>query len=143
VPKTAPRNENEQAVSIVGVIYARKLKELARDAEFGSGFGARTMSRIGGTDAYSVSNTATQLRRMVADARAVDFWIDEQGRIALPSKSAQTCGLLADSISNLDIGQSDDQFHENIVITEAYFKRRFERFGGTDLERKIAELDKY
>jgi hypothetical protein len=140
-PKAAPIDDNERATSIVGVVYARKLRRLALDANFGSGFGAKTMSNIAGTDAYSVRHSAVQLRQMMASARAVDFWLETQGDITLPRKSAKTCEMLADSIASLDVGQSDDQFVENIGAVEAYFMARFKRFGGKDLEGRIAELD--
>jgi hypothetical protein len=140
-PKAKPHDDNEQATSIVGVIYARKLKNEALDANFGSGFAAYTMSQFAGTKAYSVSRTANQVRQMMAKAKATDFWLESDGKIALPKNSTKTCEMLANSISNLDVGQSDNQFLESIEDAETYFANRFTRFGGTDMEQQIAQLN--
>lgn len=141
-PKAEPRDDNEQATSIVGVIYARKLKNQALDANFGSGFAANTMSQIAGTKAYSVSSTANQVRQMMANAKATDFWLESDGKIALPKNSTMTCEMLANSISNLDVGQSDSQFLESIEAAESYFANRFTRFGGTEMEQQITQLNR-
>ena len=138
--KAKPSYDNEQAASVVGVIYARKLKKIAADADFGSGFGSHTMSRIAGTDAYSVLTLATQLRGMMADARAADFWIETNGSVTLQGNSTKMCETLAVSIANLDISQSDEQFIENVKEVETYFKNRFGRYGGINLDQMIAEL---
>lgn len=138
---TKPIADVEKSKSIVGVIWTRKLRNEVLDANFGSGFGAETVSKIGATSASKVVHTVQLLKSRIADAKAVDLWLASSGAVSFESNSSEICETLAVSVSNLAVGQSDDQFLDSVKTAENYFVRRYESFGGVQLEKEISKLD--
>jgi len=131
----------ERLASIVGIIYSRKLFDQASEANFGSGFGAKTISQIAGTESYGVAHSTEQLKTMIANAKAVDLWLGSNGKVRFVSNSTGICETLAVSVASLDLGQSDAQFLDSVQEVEKYFVRRYARFGGIEPEKRILELE--
>lgn len=120
------------------IILARKLREKSANEWFATGFLADTASKIGGTPAKSVKTGSDTLKSAGALANIIKMAAANGGKNPLTPMSNSDVDLIANGTANLDIGQADTDYQDNVGLYEDAYRRGFQGAGGTNLEQAIA-----
>lgn len=130
------RNDALQKVKL-----ARSLRRRSKNDWFATGFGASTASDIPGTSAYDVKSDTKSLAAGGGLQRVMELAKTNGGKNPLTPLSNTDFQALSDSVANLDMAQSDEQYQRNVQIIEDIYARAYKAAGGGDLERDIAGAD--
>lgn len=126
-----------RAEAIDKIKLARSLQQRSRDGWFTTGFGAGIAGRIGGTPAYDLAQDTETLKNAGALTRIMEMARESGGKNPLTPLSNSDFRALASSLSNLETGQSDDQYQRNVQRVIDLYERAYKGAGGTDLEGDI------
>lgn len=126
-----------RAEAIDKIKLARSLQQRSRDGWFTTGFGASLAGLIGGTPAYDLAQDTETLRNAGALTRIMEMARENGGKNPLTPLSNSDFQALASSLSNLETGQSDDQYQRNVQRVIDLYERAYQGAGGTDLEGDI------
>lgn len=119
--------------ALAKIRLARSLQERSRNKWFGTGFGAGLASNIAGTPAYDIQADAQTLLSGGALRKIMEMAEQNGGKNPLTPMSNSDVNLIANSIANLDVGQSDEQFQRNAGQYERAYLNAFRAAGGAKL----------
>lgn len=119
--------------ALAKVRLARSLQERSKNKWFGTGFGARLASNLAGTPAYDINADAQTLLSGGALRKIMEMAETNGGKNPLTPMSNSDVNLIANSIANLDVGQSDEQFQRNAGQYERAYLNAFRAAGGKQL----------
>lgn len=123
-----------RAEAIDKIRLARTLQQRSRDGWFTTGIGAKGVGYFSGTPAYDVAQDTETLKNAGALTRIMDMAKQNGGKNPLTPLSNSDFQALASSLSNLDTGQSDDQYQRNVQSVIDLYSRAYHGAGGNDLE---------
>lgn len=123
-----------RAEALDKIRLARTLQQRSRDGWFTTGIGAKAAGYFSGTPAYDVAQDTETLKNAGALTRIMEMAKQNGGKNPLTPLSNSDFQALASSLSNLDIGQSDDQYQRNVQSVIDLYSRAYQGSGGTDLE---------
>lgn len=103
---------------------------------FGTGFGADTMSNFGGTNAADVQANVAKLNSAAGLKKILDMAAANGGKNPLAPMSEGDVKTIANSVGNLDISQSDNQFQTSLLPYLHSYMSGFLATGGTNDELK-------
>ena len=126
-----------RAEAIDKIRLARTLQQRSRDGWFTTGVGANVARFIGGSPAYDVSQDTETLKNAGALTRIMEMAKTNGGKNPLTPLSNSDFQALASSLSNLDTGQSDAQFQNNVQRVIDMYSRAYTGAGGTDLDGEL------
>ncbi|MAM37244.1 MAG: hypothetical protein CL949_01770 [Erythrobacter sp.] len=130
--KEAVRNE-----AIDKIKLARSLIARSRDGAFSTGFGSSVAGWFEGSQAYDVAKDTETLKNAGALTRIMELARTNGGKNPLTPLSNADFQALASSLSNLETGQSDSQYQNNVQRVIDLYSRAYTAAGGTDLEGDI------
>ncbi|WP_260598281.1 hypothetical protein [Sphingomonas endolithica] len=126
-----------RAEAIDKIKLARTLQQRSRDGWFTTGAGANIARLIGGSPAYDVRQDTETLKNAGALTRIMEMAKTNGGKNPLTPLSNSDFQALASSLSNLETGQSDDQYQHNVQRVIDMYSRAYQGAGGTNLEGEI------
>lgn len=113
------------------IALARRLIARSRGEWFGTGFLAPTMSNFSGTPAADIVADVDTLRAGGAINEVMRLASTNGGKNPLTPLSNADMQMLGNSLSNLDTGQSDEQFQRNVQSIINLYERAYMASGGT------------
>lgn len=126
-----------RAEAIDKIKLARSLQQRSRDGWFTTGFGSSIARQVGGTGAYDLAKDTDTLRNAGALTRIMEMAKQNGGKNPLTPLSNSDFEALANSLSNIDPSQSDEQYQANVQRIIDLYQRAYQGAGGTDLEGDI------
>jgi len=126
--------DSVRAEAIDKIRLARTLQQRSRDGWFATGLGAKTVGSFSGTGAYDVAQDTDTLKNAGALTRIMEMAKQNGGKNPLTPLSNSDFQALASSLSNLDTGQSDEQYQANVQRVIDLYARAYQGAGGRDLE---------
>lgn len=129
---------NIRAEAIAKIRLARDLAKRSREGYFTTGFGSGIAGSIRGTDAYNLAQDTETVKNASGLQRIMEMAKANGGKNPLTPLSNTDFQALVNSLTNLDPGQSDEQYQKNLKVVEDLYSRLYEQAGGTDLERALA-----
>lgn len=137
VPKTESDLAAVRAEAIDKIRLARSLQQRSRDGWFTTGFGSGIAGAINGTPAYDLAQDTETLKNAGALTRIMEMSRENGGKNPLTPLSNSDFQALASSLSNLETGQSDEQYQRNVQRVIDLYTRAYQGAGGKDLEGDI------
>lgn len=138
---TPPQSDSDlatvRAEAIDKIKLARSLQQRSRDGWFTTGFGSGVAGSINGTGAYDVGQDTETLKNAGALTRIMEMAKANGGKNPLTPLSNSDFQALASSLSNLETGQSDEQYQRNVQRVIDLYTRAYQGAGGKDLEGDI------
>lgn len=138
---TPPQSDSDlatvRAEAIDKIKLARTLQQRSRDGWFATGFGSGIAGSINGTGAYDVAQDTETLKNAGALTRIMEMAKANGGKNPLTPLSNSDFQALASSLSNLETGQSDEQYQRNVQRVIDLYTRAYQGAGGKDLEGDI------
>lgn len=138
---TVPKSESDlaavRAEAIDKIRLARSLQQRSRDGWFTTGFGSGITGAINGTPAYDLAQDTETLKNAGALTRIMEMSRENGGKNPLTPLSNSDFQALASSLSNLETGQSDEQYQHNVQRVIDLYTRAYQGAGGKDLEGDI------
>lgn len=138
---SAPKTESDlaavRAEAIDKIRLARSLQQRSRDGWFTTGFGSGITGSINGTPAYDLAQDTETLKNAGALTRIMEMSRENGGKNPLTPLSNSDFQALASSLSNLETGQSDEQYQRNVQRVIDLYTRAYQGAGGKDLEGDI------
>lgn len=113
---------------------ARSLQKRSRDGWFTTGIGSSAAGYFRGTPAYDLAQDTETLKNAGALTRVMEMSKQNGGKNPLTPLSNSDFQALSNSLTNLDPGQSDEQYQANVQRTIDLYERAYKGAGGTDLE---------
>ena len=143
IVKTAPNEsslarDNLRADAIAKIKLARSLRDRSKNQYFTTGAGSNIAGLFQGSPAYDVARDTETLKNAGALQRIMEMARDNGGKNPLTPLSNSDFQALASSLSNLDPGQSDEQYQKNLDVVENLYRRAYQSAGGGDLEAEIS-----
>ena len=126
-----------RAEALEKIRLARTLQQRSRDGWFTTGIGAKTTGYFSGTPAYDVAQDTSTLKNAGALTRIMEMAKQNGGKNPLTPLSNSDFEALASSLSNIDPGQSDEQYQRNVQTVIDLYTRAYRGAGGTDLEGEL------
>lgn len=133
--------EAVRAEAIDKIRLAKSLQKRSRDGWFTTGFGSGVMGSMNGTSAYDLSQDTETLKNAGALTRIMEMAKANGGKNPLTPLSNSDFQALSSSLSNLEPGQSDEQYQRNVQRVIDLYTRAYQGAGGTDLDRDLGEVD--
>ncbi|WP_380790545.1 hypothetical protein [Sphingobium xenophagum] len=138
---TPPQSDSDlatvRAEAIDKIKLARSLQLRSRDGWFATGFGSGIAGSINGTGAHDVAQDTETLKNAGALTRIMEMAKANGGKNPLTPLSNSDFQALASSLSNLETGQSDEQYQRNVQRVIDLYTRAYQGAGGKDLEGDI------
>jgi hypothetical protein len=128
-----PRDERRaEAEKLLGEHIRRlvQAKEILQDTAFAAGFGAETLSRLGGTPARNVNALLAPIRANTAFGELQKMRQESPTGGALGNVSNIELGLLESSQGSFDLGQSPEQLIQTIDDFISRYLTMYSRVGG-------------
>lgn len=143
IVKTAPNEsnlarDNLRADAIAKIKLARSLRDRSKNQYFTTGVGSNIAGFFPGSAAYDLARDTETLKNAGALQRIMEMARDNGGKNPLTPLSNSDFQALASSLSNLDPGQSDEQYQKNLDVVENLYRRAYQSAGGGDLEAEIS-----
>ena len=113
-PQTEADLASVRAEAIDKIKLARSLQQRSRDGWFTTGFGSGIAASVNGTPAYDVGQDTETLKNAGALTRIMEMAKVNGGKNPLTPLSNSDFQALASSLSNLETGQSDEQYQRNV-----------------------------
>jgi hypothetical protein len=123
-----------RAEALDKIRLARTLQQRSRDGWFTTGIGSNAAGLLPGTPAYDLARDTETLKNAGALTRIMDMAKQNGGKNPLTPLSNADFQALSSSLTNLDPGQSDEQYQANVQRTIDLYERAYQGAGGTDLE---------
>ena len=137
-PPTPQAMEEARQEAINKVKLARTLRQRSKEDWF-TGGGWQGLSGVPfiGQAPYDFAKDAETLKNAAALQRIMEMSAANGGKNPLTPLSNADFQALASSLTNLDPGQSDEQFQSNLDVIEDLYKRMYQGAGGVDLEKDL------
>ncbi len=126
--------ESVRAEALDKIKLARTLQQRSRDGWFTTGLGSSLAAIVNGTPAYDVKQDTETLKNAGALTRIMEMAKTNGGKNPLTPLSNSDFQALASSLSNLETGQSDEQYQRNVQRVIDLYTRAYKGAGGADLE---------
>lgn len=138
-PATPQAMEEARQEALAKVKLARTLRQRSKEDWF-TGGGWQTLANVPfvGQRQFDFSQDAETLKNAAALQRIMEMSAANGGKNPLTPLSNADFKALATSLTNLDPGQSDEQFQNNLDVIEDLYKRMYQGAGGVDLEKDLA-----
>lgn len=117
---------------------ARTLQQRSRDGWFTTGIGSGVAGMFKGSPAYDLAQDTETLKNAGALTRIMEMSKANGGKNPLTPLSNSDFQALASSLSNLEPGQSDEQYQHNVQRVIDLYGRAYQGAGGADLERDLS-----
>jgi len=140
-PTTPALQESARKEALAKILLARQLGERSKEDSFVGG-GWQSFSGIpfvGQAPKDFAADTAT-LSNAAALQRIMEMAATNGGKNPLTPLSNSDFQALASSLTNLDPGQSDEQYQRNLKVPVELYERMYRNSGGTDLESDLRAL---
>lgn len=139
IPLTPKQLQAGRIDALDKINAARDARNLSRNGWFATGFGAPTMSNIGGTPAKTVMAKTDKLKAAGALRDIIEMSQANGGKNPLTPMSGSDVEVIARNKANLDIGQNDESFQGEVGLVEDAYRRAFQAVGGNlgDLEKAL------
>jgi hypothetical protein len=134
VPQSEADKAAVRAEALDKIKLARSLQGRSKNGWFTTGLGSRLAAAVGSTPAYDVKQDTETLKNAGALTRIMEMAKTNGGKNPLTPLSNADFQALASSLSNLDTGQSDEQYQANVQRVIDLYARAYEGAGGGDLE---------
>lgn len=132
---------NIRAEAISKIRLARDLAKRSQEGYFTTGFGSGIAGSIRGTNAYDLAQDTETIKNAGGLQRIMEMSKANGGKNPLTPLSNTDFQALVNSLTNLDPGQSDEQYQENLKVVEDLYSRLYEQAGGTGLADALAVPD--
>lgn len=132
--KTPADLEAVRAEALDKIRLGRSLQQRSRDGWFTTGVGSNVAGWFQGTPAYDLAQDTETLKNAGALTRVMEMSRQNGGKNPLTPLSNSDFQALSSSLTNLDPGQSDQQYQANVQRTIDLYTRAYQGAGGTDLE---------
>lgn len=136
-PKTDEDRASVRAEAVDKIKLARSLVDRSKNGWFTTGFGSGIAGSFKGSPAYDLAQDTDTLKNAGALTRIMEMSAQNGGKNPLTPLSNADFQALASSLSNLEPGQSDEQYQRNIQRVIDLYQRAYQGAGGTDLEGEI------
>jgi len=136
-PKTDEDRASVRAEAVDKIKLARSLVDRSKNGWFTTGFGSGIAGSFKGSPAYDLAQDTDTLKNAGALTRIMEMSAQNGGKNPLTPLSNADFQALASSLSNLEPGQSDEQYQRNIQRVIDLYQRAYQGAGGTDLEGDI------
>lgn len=110
------------------------LQQRSKNGWFTTGVGSSLAGWFRGTPAYDLAEDTKTLKNAGALTRVMEMSKQNGGKNPLTPLSNSDFEALSNSLTNLDPGQSDEQYQANVQRTIDLYKRAYAGAGGKDLE---------
>lgn len=130
---------NIRAEAISKIKLARDLAKRSREKYFTTGFGSGIAGSIRGTNAYDLAQDTETIKNAGGLQRILEMSKANGGKNPLTPLSNTDFQALVNSLTNLDPGQSDEQYQKNLQVVEDLYSRLYEQAGGTDLAEALVD----
>lgn len=133
IPAKEPIGENDLAAARADAkakLEALDRMEALSNSWFGTGFGAPTAAKFGGTNAATIAEMAQGIGAEGALQKVMKMSKENGGKNPLTPLSEGDFTNISKSVANLSVAQSDEEFRRQVNIYRDIFKRAYQATGG-------------